>query len=79
MPPETDAASVEERTLVITRVFDAPRPLVFKAWTQPEHIVRWWGPKGFTLTACEMDFRPGGAFRFSMRSPEGTEDRKSVV
>lgn len=73
MPPETDAASVEERTLVITRVFDAPRPLVFRAWTQPEHIVRWWGPKGFTLTACEMDFRPGGAFRFSMRSPEGTD------
>ena len=67
------AARPAERELVITRVFDAPRPLVFKAWTQPEHLVRWWGPQGFTTPSCTMDVRPGGAFRLCMRSPEGTD------
>jgi uncharacterized protein YndB with AHSA1/START domain len=62
-----------ERELVIMRVFDAPRPLVFKAWTEPEHLVHWWGPQGFTLPACTMDFQPGGSYRFCMRSPEGTD------
>ncbi|MGH7779154.1 MAG: SRPBCC domain-containing protein [Candidatus Binataceae bacterium] len=60
-----------ERTLVITRVFDAPRALVFKAWTQPRHLARWWGPAGYSLASCEMDLRPGGAYRFQMKSPEG--------
>lgn len=69
------AAEPAERVLVLTRTFDAPRELVFKAWTTPEHLVRWWGPKGFTLPSCEMDLRPGGAFRFLMRSPEGTDHR----
>jgi uncharacterized protein YndB with AHSA1/START domain len=59
--------------LVISRIFDAPRSLVFKAWTQPEHLARWWGPKGFTLVVCEMDVRPGGAWFRRMRSPEGAE------
>ncbi len=59
--------------LVITRVFDAPRSLVFKAWTQPEHMARWWGPNGYTTPTCEMDVRPGGALRLCMRSPEGVE------
>ncbi len=59
--------------LVITRVFDAPRSLVFKAWTQPEHMMRWWGPKGYTTPTCEMDVRPGGALRLCMRSSEGTD------
>jgi uncharacterized protein YndB with AHSA1/START domain len=67
------AARPAERELVITRVFDAPRPLVFKAWTEPEHLVRWWGPQGFTTPSCTMDVRPGGAFRLCMRSPEGTD------
>jgi len=67
------AASTAERGLVITRVFDAPRLLVFKAWTEPERLVRWWGPRGFTTPSCKMDVRPGGAFRFHMRSPEGTD------
>ena len=67
------AARPAERELVITRVFDAPRPLVFKAWTKPEHLVRWWGPQGFTTPSCTMDVRPGGAFRLCMRSPEGTD------
>ncbi len=67
------AASTAERVLVITRVFDAPRLLVLKAWTEPEHLVRWWGPQGFTTPSCKMDVRPGGAFRFHMRSREGTD------
>lgn len=62
-----------ERELVITRVFDAPRRLVCKAWTEPEHLMRWWGPKGFTLPSCKMDLRPGGTYRFHMRSPEGDD------
>lgn len=66
-------ATPAERELVITRVFDAPRPLVFKAWTEPDRLVRWWGPQGFTTPSCTMDVRPGGAFRFCMRSPEGTD------
>lgn len=64
--------ATEERVLVITRVFDAPRRLVFKAWTEPEHAARWWGPQGFTTLSCEMDVRPGGIWRRCMRSPEGT-------
>jgi uncharacterized protein YndB with AHSA1/START domain len=61
------------RELVITRVFDAPRSLVFKAWTQPEHMMRWWGPKGYTTPTCEMDVRAGGALQLCMRSSEGTD------
>ncbi len=62
-----------QRELVITRVFDAPRHLVFKAWTEPEHIARWRGPKGYTTTVISMELRPSGAYRYRMRSPEGTD------
>jgi uncharacterized protein YndB with AHSA1/START domain len=55
-----------ERDLRITRVFDAPRALVFEAWTKPEHVKRWFCPNGFTVSACEMDFRVGGAYRLCM-------------
>jgi uncharacterized protein YndB with AHSA1/START domain len=68
-----DAIIVEpdERTIVITRVFDAPRDLVFKAWTDPKHVAQWWGPQGFTTTRCDMDLRAGGVFRVHMRGPDG--------
>jgi uncharacterized protein YndB with AHSA1/START domain len=59
--------------LVITRVFDAPREAVWKAWTDPEHCVRWWGPKGFTAPVCKIDLRVGGKYLFCMRSPEGQD------
>src|ERR1700730_16290519 len=59
--------------LVITRIFDAPRELVFKAWSEPDRAMRWWGPQGFTTAHCEMDVRPGGAYRVCMRSPGGTD------
>lgn len=56
-----------DRELTITRIFDAPRDLVFSAWTRPEHLMRWFAPNDFTLPVCEMDFRAGGKFRFCMR------------
>ncbi len=67
------------RELVVTRVFDAPRRLVFGVWTEPEHAARWWGPRGFVTLSCEMDVRPGGAWRRRMRSPEGTVHVKRGV
>jgi uncharacterized protein YndB with AHSA1/START domain len=66
-------AKSSERELVITRVFDAPRELVWKAWTDPEHLMRWWGPKYFTSPACKIDLRVGGKYLFCMRSPEGKD------
>jgi len=59
--------------LTITHVFDAPRSLVFQAWTQPERVKRWWGPKNFTTPVCEIDLRPGGVFRTCVHSPEGQD------
>src|SRR5437773_10257577 len=61
-----------DRELTLSRVLDAPRELVFRMWTDPEHVARWWGPQRFTTTSLEMDIRPGGAYRACMRSPEGT-------
>jgi len=72
-------SATADRELVVTRVIDAPRRLVFRAWTQPEHIARWWGPQGYTTIHCEMDIRVGGAYRFGMRSPQGTEHWKRGV
>jgi uncharacterized protein YndB with AHSA1/START domain len=60
-----------KRRLVITRIFDAPRELVFKVWTDPKHVAQWWGPKDFTNPVCEMDVRPGGAILIHMRGPDG--------
>lgn len=62
--------TTDERTLVITRTFEAPRERVFDAWIDPRHLVHWWGPHGFTVPAYEMDVRPGGAYRIEMRSAE---------
>jgi uncharacterized protein YndB with AHSA1/START domain len=60
------------RQLTLTRVFDAPRDLVFKAWTERDRLQRWWGPRGFTNPRCEIDIRPGGAIAIDMRGPDGT-------
>ncbi len=59
--------------LVIVRVFDAPRALVWKAWTDPEHFKRWWGPEHFTAPSCTMDVRVGGTYLWCMRSKKGEE------
>jgi uncharacterized protein YndB with AHSA1/START domain len=66
-------AAHEPERMVVTRVFDAPRELVWKAWTDPKYVMQWWGPKGFTSPFCEMDFRVGGKFRYCMRAPDGQE------
>src|SRR6266404_6301667 len=55
------------------RVFDAPRALVWKAWTDPQYVMQWWGPKGFTAPFCKIDFRVGGKFLCCMKSPDGQE------
>jgi uncharacterized protein YndB with AHSA1/START domain len=60
-----------DRVLVITRVFDAPRELVFKAWIEPQHLVHWMGPRGFTSTVEHSDLRTGGAYRIHMLGPDG--------
>jgi uncharacterized protein YndB with AHSA1/START domain len=62
-----------ERDLTITRVFDAPREVVFKAWTDPKQLAEWWGPKSFTNPVCEVDPKPGGTLRIVMRAPDGAE------
>src|SRR5260221_5169349 len=67
------AANPAERELVITRVFDAQREIVFRAWIEPEQASQWMGPQGFTVVSFEMDVRPGGAWRKCMRSPEGRD------
>lgn len=61
------------RVLTITRIFDAPRELVWKAWTDPEHLMRWWGPQYFTSPTCRIDLRVGGSYLFCMRSPDGQD------
>jgi uncharacterized protein YndB with AHSA1/START domain len=68
-----EAAGNTAAELVLTRVFAAPRALVFRMWTTPEHAARWWAPKGFTLLSCQLDVRPGGAWRRQMRAPDGAE------
>ena len=65
--------ATQEQDIVLTRTFDAPRELVFQAWTQPEHLARWWAPKGCTTQVRELDLRPGGRFHFCMRTPDGQD------
>ena len=66
-------AEPESPTIVITRDFDAPRRLVFEAWTRPEHVKHWWGLRDHTLTICEIDLRVGGRYRYAMVTPKGFE------
>ena len=61
------------REIVMTRVFDAPRSMVFDAFTKPELLKRWFGPRGWSLVVCEVDYRVGGTFRFVLRSPDGKD------
>lgn len=61
-----------DREICFTRVFDSPRHLLFDVWTKPEHVRQWWGCSGAELTVCEIDLRPGGAWRYVMRMPGGS-------
>lgn len=67
------AISTADREIVVSRVFDAPRELVWEAWTDPRHVVHWWGPNGFTTTIEKMDVRPGGVWKLTMHGPDGTD------
>jgi uncharacterized protein YndB with AHSA1/START domain len=75
--PEANSPHAGERTkpadLHISRVIDAPRRLVFEAWSKAEHLSRWFAPSPLTVPRCDLDFRPGGVFRLVMRAPDGTE------
>ena len=73
--PEPESA----REIVLTRAVDAPPDLVFEVWTNPKHVVQWWGPNGFTNTNLEMDVRPGGVWRFIMHGPDGTNYPNRII
>lgn len=66
------SAPAHEPIIVITRVFDAPRELVWRAWSDPAHIAAWYAPEGFTVPRVQLDFRPGGVMELDMQGPDGT-------
>lgn len=72
---EADSIVVDgaDNEVIITRLFDAPRELVWEAWTTAEHVAKWWGPTGFTTTTTEMNVRAGGVWRHTMHGPDGTD------
>lgn len=67
-----DAYTKPDAEVTLVRVFDAPRDLVWKAWTDPEQLAKWWGPKGFTNPVCEIDVKRGGRILIHMTAPDGT-------
>lgn len=73
MAVAASSVGLDERTIVITRRFNAPRELVFEAWTKPTHLAHWFGPRDFTAPTIEADVRRGGAWRVCIRSPEGVD------
>jgi uncharacterized protein YndB with AHSA1/START domain len=75
----TTQSATADREIVLERVFDAPRELVFRAWTEAEHLPQWMGPHGFTLTTLSIDVREGGMWRYTMHGPDGTDYPNRVV
>jgi len=74
MKDQVESKQVSQaRDLALTRFIDAPRELVWRAWTEPEHLKQWWAPKPWETVGCELELRPGGRFRTVMRGPDGTE------
>ena len=71
--PDSSPRHLERHRFAISRMFDAPRELVFSQWSDPNHLRRWWGPKGCTVGFCNMDLRPGGQLLYSLRMPDGQE------
>ncbi len=69
----SDTSVVTYREIIHTRLLDAPRAKVWRAWTDPVHVARWWGPDGFTNTVSSMDVRTGGTWQFIMHGPDGTD------
>ena len=66
-------SATSDREIVVTRIIEGPRPLVFEAYTDPQHLAHWWGPNGFTTTTRTFEFRPGGVWDFVMHGPDGTD------
>ena len=73
------AAAAKDRELIFTRVFEAPREMVFEAWTNPKHLAQWYGPHGFSTTIHQMDVRPGGVWRLTMHGPDGVDYKNRLV
>lgn len=73
MTPIDPTESTADRAFVHSRLIDAPRERVFRAFSDPTHLARWWGPAGFSSTFHEFDFRPGGLWRFDLHGPDGTD------
>ena len=73
------ALDTADREIAATRVFDAPRSLVWTVWTDPKHLAEWWGPNGFTTTTKVFDLRPGGEWLFTMHGPDGTDYRNDIT
>jgi uncharacterized protein YndB with AHSA1/START domain len=76
---DPSTAIVHDTELIVSRTLSAPRSLVWKAFTQPEHIIHWWGPTGFTNTFHEFSFTEGGVWRFIMHGPDGTDYNNRVI
>lgn len=74
-----DQSTTKEKEIIVNRTFEAPRELVFDAFTAPEKIGQWWGPNGFTTTTKSMDFRVGGEWIFTMHGPDGTDYPNRIV
>ena len=72
-------ANTEGRELIFKRIFNAPREIIFAAWTDPQHVVQWWGPQGFSTTIQEMDVKPGGVWRLVMHGPDGRDYKNRIV
>lgn len=79
IPKNNAAQDTSDREIVITRVLSAPRELAWEAWTNPKHVSHWWGPRGFTTTTHEIAMKPGGAWRFVMHGPDGTNYDNLIV
>jgi len=79
MSAASHSSPTADREIVLSRLYDAPRDLVFEAWTTPEHVAQWFGPNGFTNTIHEMDVRPGGAWRFIMHGPDGVDYPNEII
>jgi uncharacterized protein YndB with AHSA1/START domain len=75
----SDSSAAADREILTVRTFDAPRELVYKAWTDPRHLVHWWGPNGFTTRVYQMDVKPGGVWRLVMRGPDGRDYHNKFV
>ncbi len=71
---ENQATKTQQKELVITRVFNAPRDEVWKAWTEPKRVKKWWGPKDYTAPSVKMDFHEGGKYLVAMRGPDGKDN-----